>query len=122
LIQKAKHLLLRRASGDEEDPLERFRVLFTKNKSFISREVLLARTALQETFSTIMGLPDLTAFNAAAFNGTTLLGLVEHADELALNGVGRAKSRGKQDSEKFGKALAASKTLLEAIEKELKDE
>lgn len=109
-------------SGDDEDPLDRFRVLFTKNRNFASKEVLAARTALQEHFKCINGLPELSSFNAAAFHGTTLLGLVEHADNLAQNGVGREKSRGKQESEKFGKALAASTALLNEIEKELVNE
>jgi len=110
------------ASGEEEDPHERFRVMFNKNKSITPKEILLARTALKEHFKCLNGLPDLSSFNAAAFNGTTLLGLVEYSDDLATNGVGRERSRGKQDKEKFGKALSASLAMLEEIEKEIGNE
>lgn len=103
----------------EEDPLNNFRILYTRQKQFATRERIEMKKALNTTFKSYDGLPDLGAFNATSFYGATLNGLIEDAKTRLVSEKSAERSRAKADIDKYVKALATSLTIFHAIEEDI---
>jgi chromosome partitioning protein len=107
------------AVAPEENPEEYFRVMFTKTGVAMGAEVHQARMALKNTFPWYYGLPQLTAFNAAHLNGTTLNGLLTKAiTELEAKGRKTTK-RDRDQVAKYQKAVNAADSFLTEILEDL---
>jgi len=100
----------------DEDPLNNFRILYTRQKPFATRERLEMKAAINETFKSYDGLPDHGAFNATSFYGATLNGLIEDAEYRLKSSTSAERSKAKADKEKYTKALNASLNILASIE------
>lgn len=104
----------------DEDAKDNFRILFTRQKPFATRERLEMKAALSEVFECYDGLPDHGAFNTMSFHGATLNGLIQDAENRRNAETSAERSRAKADSEKFNRALTASLEIFQLIEKDLK--
>jgi cellulose biosynthesis protein BcsQ len=103
----------------DEDPLNNFRILYTRQKQFATRERIEMKGALNNTFKSYDGLPDHGAFNATSFYGATLNGLIEDAQYRLKSDKSAERARAKADIEKYGKALTASIKIYSAIEEDI---
>ncbi len=103
----------------DDDPLEFFRIMFTKSLVATGKEVLEARQALRENFTCYNGLPHLTSYNTAHFYGTTLNGLLEKAEaDLAKKGKDALK-RDRNQVAKLERAVEASTKFMNELLEDL---
>lgn len=100
----------------DENPKDRFVVMFNKNQAMLSNENLESRMALKEHFNTIEGLPQVSAFNSCSNYGATLTGLMK-GWEAQKKGDRTKRAKAGREIAKFEKALAVSVKLVEDIER-----
>ena len=100
----------------DENPKDRFWVMFTKNQAILSNENIESRLALKEHFNTLDGLPQISAFNSCSNYGATLLGMI-NGWKAQKNGDRTKRAKAGREIAKFEKALAVSVKLVEDIER-----
>lgn len=100
----------------DEDPKDRFWVMFNKNQAMLSGENIENRMALKEHFNTLEGLPQISAFNSCANYGATLTGMMK-GWAAQKNGDRTKRAKAGREIAKFEKAMAVSVKLAEDIER-----
>lgn len=100
----------------DEDPKDRFWIMFNKNQAMLSNENLESRMALKEHFNTLEGLPQISAFNSCSNYGATLTGMIT-GWKAQKNGDRTKRAKAGREVAKFEKALAVSVKLAEDIER-----
>ena len=98
----------------DEDPKDRFWVMFTKNQAMHSSEALAMRAALKEHFKIFEGLPMVSAFNSRASYGATLSGMIEGWEDQR-KGDRTRRVKATREIEKYKKALDVSVKLADDI-------